>query len=359
MPAALPQIHAPVASPPAAHAPAPHFIGGGAPDTQQLHTKNGVYHPERAALHDKIVEHFLGKADDAKRSQLYRDFGEPGHKPRAIFTMGGSGSGKSWYLEKRHLQHSRFALVDPDAVKAHLPEFDPKRPETAMHTHEESSDIAKRIQSEAHKRGLDYVYDGTGANAPSFAKKLQAAKDAGYHVELHRVHVPTEIALQRNAQRERALPEHLVRQIHATVADSFHKVKHLADRVKVFDSSNEFKSPFAVRREEILANRAAGMGGANEVQKGMSQHTKHHDHAAHYAPKLAKGCGMKKIEIDVPGQSPHYMIGKIEKGAIKVLDVVHDGLSEHAMTDQHPKLRPIPLDELEKRFPGQVKVSDW
>ena len=319
------------------------------------HSSNGVLHPDRAALHDHIVNHFLSGADHSSLSGLYKDFEDPQNKPkpRAIFTMGGSGSGKSYYAEKKFLKHPRFALVDPDAVKKHIPEYDPLDAEPV---HGESSHIAKRIQDEAHKRGVSYVYDGTGANAGSFSKKIQQAKDAGYHVEIHRAVVPLDTALKRNSMRERKMPEHIVRKLHSTVEDSFHKVKHLADKVRVFDTSTEDKSPFAVRRHEIIGSR-----GENEVQKGMSGHNSHHSHGGdhhgegsnlhHYHPKLAKSAGLKKIEIDIPGEPPHFMIGHLEKGHITVKDVVHDGVSEHAMTGKHPALKPIPLEVLEKRFP--------
>ncbi len=368
MPAELPPVSAMHTSNPHAATPSPQLGAHAAgPDragiTQRKFSTGSIYHPERKALHDRIIDHHLSGAEHGALTQLYKDHADPSKAPRAraIFTMGGSGSGKSYYAKQKFLKHPRFALIDPDSVKKHLPEYNPTDPEPV---HEESSDVAKRMQDEAHKRKVSYVYDGTGANASSFSKKIQSAKDAGYHVEIHRASVPLDVALARNAKRERKMPEHIVRKLHSTVEDSFHKVKHLADKVRVIDTSQEAKSPFAVRRQEILSQKGNSMEQKDNLEKSVAHsshvaHSAHSEHVHHYHPVLERGKGLKKIEIDIPNHPPHFMLGEVKNGHIIVKDVVHDGVSEHAMTEHHPALKPIALKELEKRFPGQVKVSDW
>ncbi len=43
----------------------------------------------------------------------------------------------------------------------------------------------------------------------------------------------------------------------------------------------------------------------------------------------------------------HLIIGQIKDGYIHVADIVHDGISEAALTGQRPDLTPIPVEKIE------------
>lgn len=89
-----------------------------------------VYHPLRAALHQKIVERRMraGVSDT---------------KPRIIFTAGGFGAGKSFVaaaLENLKLiDVASFLWIDPDSIKEEIPEYevykrtDPDQAATLVH----------------------------------------------------------------------------------------------------------------------------------------------------------------------------------------------------------------------------------
>lgn len=230
-----------------------------------------------------------------------------------------------------------------------MPEYDPKAP---AHVHEESSELAKRLHHETMKAGKSFVYDGTGANAASLAAKMKASKDAGYQVHLHYAAVPLETAKQRNRSRARQVPEHVLEEQHAQVRESFGKVRHMADKVRVFDNSSPGVSPYAAKRAEKLKyNEGAGSEDATvEKAHGMA-----HNHPTHRRPihRMSSDSGAKKHPLEdgktrhIHLKGNHYIVGKVRDGHVHVEDIVHDGHSERAMTGKRPDLTPIPVSKLE------------
>lgn len=239
------------------------------PDTQQLNSVNGAYTPERQALHRQIINHFAtgGKQDIVAKEQTAHERTNQRH---SVFMMGGSGSGKSYYAKNKFMKHPFFSMVDADAIKEHLANADGMPGDHNVrpgHYHEESSDISKTMQGEMHKRNRSYVFDGTGANADSLAKKMKSAKAAGFQVHLHYAYVPKEAAIKRDMARSRSLiasgKGDILHQTHAQVRASFHAVKHLADRAVAFDNTGPdvyAPNPYRERREEIMRNKAQQSG---------------------------------------------------------------------------------------------------
>ncbi len=201
----------------------------------------------------------------------------------------------------------------------------------ASHYHEESSDIAKQLQAEAHRQRKSYVLDGTGANPKSLAAKMQAARDAGYKVHLHYANVPFETALQRDAGRSRSLQKleggrEAMETQHARVRQGFSQVRGLAHKVKVFDSTEPGMSPYAEKRKAKLKQ---------QMEKAIVK-------------------GMKRVTLH---PHRHVLIGTISRGNLHVHDVVHHGVSEHMITGGRARLRAIPMSDLKIRFPG-LTVED-
>ena len=161
--------------------------------------------PERQKLYDKIVkEHLKGVT--------------PTGNPTFTLMGGGGGSGKGTILKNQialdqstefgvRIPESNFVRVDPDEIKAMLPEFDEllfagRKDESASYTHEESSAIAKIVQRQAFSRGLDVLLDGTGnSKAIKLQSKIDEARNAGYIVNGVYVSTTIESAWQRNMGR--------------------------------------------------------------------------------------------------------------------------------------------------------------
>ena len=167
---------------------------------------------------------------------------------KAIFLAGGPGSGKTWVTrglygipKKMNFSAGGLKLVNQDTelemlLKKYFGTTDlDNMPEelfvdiTGVDFQEKSYDntsgmraFAKSLtkaRMENYVRGrLGVIIDGTGHKYQSIAKKKQRMEDLGYDCYMVFVNTPLEIALQRNLERDRVVPEKIVR-------DSWHDVQ--------------------------------------------------------------------------------------------------------------------------------------
>lgn len=230
---------------------------GKAPDTKTLHTDaQGRYSPERAKLHQAIIEHFMAgtQAQD---------------KPEAVFTAGGAASGKSALAGRATDAGSNLTVprghvyVNPDDIKEMLPEYghlaEDGHPEvSAAATHEESSDIAKLLTTIAIQRKRHLVIDGTGnTQVGKFGDKLRNAKKTGYRVTVRYAHIPVETAIEREQKRAldtgRKVDEQVLRNQHQAVSESFVKdVKNIPGiKTEVYSTAGRGKPTLIARRNEV------------------------------------------------------------------------------------------------------------
>jgi len=155
-------------------------------------------------------------------------------KRKALFTMGLPGAGKSTVASKRY-NINELAVVDPDIFKESHPDYDPKDPGAL---HEWSSKQAEHYFSALLFEGSeDIMVDGTGTNAEKMIRRINQAKAAGYEVELLYVSVPLRVALERNANRERVVPESILREKALDISTAFEIVAPYADSVVVVNNS--------------------------------------------------------------------------------------------------------------------------
>lgn len=203
-------------------------------DSLEAHTRpDGTLDPERAALHERIVNDILAGH-------------QPQEHPVATFFGGGPAAGKSTALKATAPD---TAVIDSDDIKARLPEYrqmvfegDPK---AASYVHEESSAISKQVMREAQKRRLNYVLDGTGdSSLEKMAGKVNDAKKHRYMTEGKYVTVGTDEAVRRAKARAEAtgrhVPETFIRETHAAVSDTFAKAAKMGlfDRSELWDTSH-------------------------------------------------------------------------------------------------------------------------
>ena len=151
-------------------------------------------------------------------------------KPTATFMMGGPASGKS---RTRNILYPAATILDCDEIKKTLPGYDPKNPGKV---HAQSQTILARQYYATLATGKPFVYDGTGTNAEKYAKLFSEARSAGYLVEL--VYVPCDLAtaLVRNANRERTVPEAIVRAKYEAIEFAFEILCTRADSIRVFNA---------------------------------------------------------------------------------------------------------------------------
>ena len=151
--------------------------------------------------------------------------------PTAVFMMGGPGSGKSYIANQRYTD---LLTLDCDSIKAEHPDYDPKNP-SALHEWSRQ-ELASRLYATMADR-QDFLYDGTGASAERYVQYIRQAQDLGYTVTLCYVRCSLRTALERNANRERVVPEWVVRDRHSTIATSFEIVSTVADNIVVVDNN--------------------------------------------------------------------------------------------------------------------------
>lgn len=151
-------------------------------------------------------------------------------KPKAVFLMGGPAAGKG------HVRAERFAslpVVDCDLWKQRHPDYDPKNPAAL---HEWSSTMCTKEFFARLGGDETFVYDGTGTNAERYADWMIKAKSAGFDIQLVYVRCPLSVALVRNANRKRVVPEWVVRGSHEVIETSFKLLAPLADVVTVVEN---------------------------------------------------------------------------------------------------------------------------
>lgn len=199
-----------------------------------------VLTPEREKLHQDIMEETFSKANPVK----------PGEKKTFTMLGGGSAAGKGTIQKMMpQLFNQDSPVIDADEMKKRIPEyvdtaFSPDHDSAASLAHEESSALAKRAMQTAFANGYNCTLDGTGdGSLKSMQKKIKDAQNNGYTVEGVYVTCPTELAVERNANRSktdeynRLVGESAVRDIHKKVSQIFPHVAPMMDHVVLYDTN--------------------------------------------------------------------------------------------------------------------------
>lgn len=153
-----------------------------------------------------------------------------------IFLMGAPAAGKSTIGRK--LYGKTHTFIDCDAIAATYPDYDVTNPSA---THFRASAEAEQVFQSAIATGQGrWAVDSTGSNAERMVTSIKQARAAGFEISLLYVKCSLETSLQRNARRERVVPEQVVREKFATIATSFEIVSMYVDNVKVIDNDLQF-----------------------------------------------------------------------------------------------------------------------
>ncbi|MBQ8870783.1 MAG: zeta toxin family protein [Alphaproteobacteria bacterium] len=148
-----------------------------------------IYTQERKKLHDKIIKEFV---TDKITPQMINE------QPRILITLGGRpGSGKSSCLNGLVYDDS-FIILDPDAIKAKLPEY---KGWNAEEVHEESGDVLEKCLQVAKSLNLSVVIESTMGTTGSTLRRIREFKESGYKVEAHYMFLPMRQACKRALKR--------------------------------------------------------------------------------------------------------------------------------------------------------------
>jgi predicted kinase len=145
---------------------------------------------------------------------------------------GAAGSGKSWAREN-DVDLVALPVVDSDDIKKEHPDFDPKQPHLI---HEWSSVEATRRFYGKLADGESFIFDGTGTNAEKYISMINEAHRAGFNVAVVYVKVTLATSLKRNAERERTVPEYVVREQHSLLPFAIQIIRDAADNFRIINN---------------------------------------------------------------------------------------------------------------------------
>jgi hypothetical protein len=197
-----------------------------------------VYHPDRAQLHDAIIDVLLRRRNEDRTLSATNEYLPSQDAPSVLFMGGGYAAGKSSarkILEGRGEVPPDALTIDPDQIKSMLPEFAATAahdPEANLRVYEEAWDVAQELQRRAQERKLNIIVDGiTNTSVDEVIGRVEGFRDAGYgEPRIAYVDVPTDVALKRAADRAtkaakegdgpnmRHIPEPIMRAVHRDVA---------------------------------------------------------------------------------------------------------------------------------------------
>jgi len=205
------------------------------PQTKSMYVDaNGVYTPERKALHKEIINKFKKDAVCITKG-----------KPIAILMGGSPASGKSSFVKKYrpYLLTPNILKVDADEIRAQLPEY---KGFNATQTHLETKDIVTTLISDRNigvPCDFDMVYDGTMNNTKSYEPLIDLLKKHNYQVYIiYITNVDKDTVWKRAKERYkksgRFVPKGVIDDFFEKGDEAFQKLKKEVDGYVVVDGGD-------------------------------------------------------------------------------------------------------------------------
>ena len=194
---------------------------------------------------------------------------------KAFFLAGGPGSGKS-YVGKRTTKMFGMRVVNSDDVFEKLVKTAGMNMDMRNYTkaqekrRDELRDVAKRVTKAREKNyvegRLGLIIDGTGKNYDKIEKQMRELQQLGYDTHMIFVNTSLDVALQRNEERPRKLPESLVVKSWNEVQKNIGKFQNLFRQTFIIVDNNDPNEPPHIevfKRVRQLANK--------KVQNGIAK----------------------------------------------------------------------------------------
>ena len=166
---------------------------------------------------------------------------------KAFFLAGGPGSGKS-YVVKRATGGLGMKIVNSDVqfekklkdagLSTDLRELDPTTRDTIR---ARAKEITKKQKANYVEGRLGLIIDGTGKDYDKIAKQATQLKQLGYDVHMIFVNTSLDTALERNATRDRKLPDSIVTQSWNDVQKNLGKFSQYFRRNFIVVDNNDAK----------------------------------------------------------------------------------------------------------------------
>ena len=194
---------------------------------------------------------------------------------KAFFLAGGPGSGKS-YVVTRTSKMFGMRVVNSDDVFEKLVKSAGMSMDMRNYTkdqekrRDELRGIAKRVTKAREKNyvegRLGLIIDGTGKNYDKIEKQMRELQQLGYDSHMIFVNTSLDVALQRNEERPRKLPENIVVSSWNNVQKNIGKFQNLFRQNFIIVDNNDANKPPHIevfKRVKQLANK--------KVQNGIAK----------------------------------------------------------------------------------------
>lgn len=149
---------------------------------------------------------------------------------KMVIMAGISGAGKSTIAKKLF---DGWKTIDCDELKKQCKGYDAKNPGAV---HEESKRLEKIELTKAICGEENFIYDTTATNSERIVSLIKDAQSFGWFVEIVYVKVKLATALKRNANRERVVPEYIIREKNALITQSIEIISSYADDIKIINN---------------------------------------------------------------------------------------------------------------------------
>lgn len=153
---------------------------------------------------------------DKKLQMIYEGMYDP-ILFKAIFVVGGPGSGKTYVTKKLGLQAMGFVSIDSDYplekymtkqnLSLKMPEHEKEERDIVR---QRAKDVTKSKQDSILEQGLGLIIGGTGANINDIEKMASTLRSIGYTTSAIFVNADLKTAKHRNQKRSRSVPEHIL-----------------------------------------------------------------------------------------------------------------------------------------------------
>lgn len=148
---------------------------------------------------------------------------------KLIIMQGLPASGKSTF---RKSFFSHFEVVDCDELKKTIKGYDEKNPHRV---HAKSKILEKAKLYQILNDGFSFVYDSTSTNIEKILMLIDEAKGLGYSITLAKVEIPLEVAIERNAKRERVVPKNVIIEKNEMMKYAHDVIKNYVDEILLID----------------------------------------------------------------------------------------------------------------------------
>ena len=188
---------------------------------------------------------------------------------KAFFLAGGPGSGKSWVSQKAlsgmglkviNSDNAFTRLLGKEKLSLKFADHTPKEIEKRDKIRDRSKQVAGMQLSMALQGRLGLIIDSTARDVEKIQSEAKKLRSLGYDIHMVFVNTSLDVALERNRNRPRSLPDAIIINSHRQVQKNLGRLQRVfgARNFVVVDNNEpaEDVNPTVVKRIRGLVGRA-------------------------------------------------------------------------------------------------------